>query len=119
VSGGFFGIGPSEFIVLGLLALIILGPDKLPRYAAEAARFLRDVRAMVAKARRDVKEQLGPEFQDISLSDLDPRAFVTRNLLDGDDDPLGLRDDAPANGHGPRVRRLEPGQQPPYDVEAT
>lgn len=120
MSGGFFGIGPSEFMVLALLAIIVLGPEKLPRYVADAARFIRDMRAMVNKARRDVAEQLGPEFEqfkDISLKDLNPREFVKRNLFDGDDDPLGLRDDTPATRTAPK--RLAAGQQVPFDSDAT
>ena len=120
MSGGFFGIGPSEFMVLGLLAIIVLGPEKLPRYVADAARFIKDMRAMVNKARREVTEQLGPEFdhlKDISLKDLNPREFVKRNLFDGDDDPLGLRDDPPTPRPAPQ--RLPAGDPVPYDTDAT
>ena len=85
------GINTWELLVLGVLALVILGPDKLPRYAAEAARTLRQVRQMAREARTEVRRELGPEFQDISLRDLDPRGFVTSSLL-GDDE------DAPASG---------------------
>lgn len=121
----FFGIGGSEFVVLALIALIVLGPEKLPRYAADAARFLRSMRALVAKAREDVRDSLGPEFQDISLRDLDPKSFVVRNLFEGDDDPLGMRDDAPARQAAPAAAaqpaqpRLAPDERPPFDVDAT
>ncbi|MGN6089533.1 MAG: sec-independent translocase [Actinomycetales bacterium] len=114
----FFGMGGGEVIVVALVALIVLGPEKLPHYAGEAARWLRDLRRVVANARREVTSTLGPEFQDIRLSDLDPRSFVTRTIFDGDDDPLGLREDGEA-----RVRRdgprLQPGELPPVDLEAT
>lgn len=117
-----FGIGPSELVVLAIIGLVVLGPEKLPKYAADAARFLRDLRGIVDRARKDVREQLGPEFADISLRDLDPRN-LSRTLLDGDDDPLGLRDDqptprrvSPAQPSGPR---LSPGERPPYDDDAT
>ncbi len=120
-----FGIGPSELVVLAVIGLVVLGPEKLPKLAADAVRFLRDLRVMVDRARRDVREQLGPDFADLSLRDLDPRTLVTRTLFDGDPDPLGLREEQPSAGPsaGPSVPaqqpRLAPGEAPPYDDDAT
>jgi sec-independent protein translocase protein TatB len=121
------GIGGQEFFALAVIALLVLGPEKLPRYAADAARWLRQARALIARARAEVADQLGPEFADVSLKDLNPRTFVTRQLFDGDPDPLGLRDpdplglqaDPPAPGGRQRVARHVPGQTPPYDSDAT
>lgn len=111
-----FGIGSGELVILALLALVILGPDKLPKFVADAVRFMRDMRAMVNRARADVREQIGPELADLggSLRDLNPRTFVTRTLLDGDDDPLGLREDRPAAATRPRSEG-----PPPFDTDAT
>jgi sec-independent protein translocase protein TatB len=94
-------INGFEVIVLAVLALVILGPEKLPRYAADAGRMIRSLRAMAADARREVTESLGPEFKDIDLGDLNPRGFAKRHLLDPDDYDLGLDDD----DEEPRARR--------------
>jgi sec-independent protein translocase protein TatB len=85
-----FGIGTGELIALAVLALLVLGPDKLPRFAADAARFIRQVRRMADTARDDVRRELGPEFADIDVSDLDPKSFVRKHVLDPDE--LGLDD---------------------------
>ena len=122
-----FGIGGQEFIALAVIGLIVLGPEKLPRYVADAARWLRQLRALIARARAEVADQLGPEFADVSLKDLNPRTFVTRQLFDGDPDPLGLHDpdplglraDPPAPGAPRRAARHTPGETPPYDDDAT
>ena len=86
-------IGPGEFIALAIIAMIVLGPEKLPRYAAEAARFLGRMRTMANSARADVRRELGPEFDDINLGDLNPKTMVRRHLLDPIDldslDPMG------------------------------
>ena len=74
-------IGAGEFIALAIVALIVLGPEKLPRYAAEAARMLQRLREVAGSARADVRRELGPEFQDISLGDLNPRSRVRKHLL--------------------------------------
>ncbi len=109
-----FGITTPEFLALAVLALLVLGPDKLPRFAADAGRFVRTLRRMAFEARSDVWDALGPEFRDISLSDLEPRRLVRRHVFDGDED-YGLDVDGD-EGRKPPVR---PGERPPYDTEAT
>lgn len=116
-------IGAGEFVALAVLALIIIGPDKLPRYAADAARMLRRLREMANDARSDVRRELGPEFENISLGDLNPRSMVRKHLLDPIDidslelDPLG---DKPAARRGPGdPAQPASGKPPPYDPDAT
>ena len=82
------GISLTEFVALAVVAMIVLGPEKLPRYAADAARFLRSLRRMADAARADVRRELGPEFDNVSLSDLNPRTMVRRHLLE----PIDLDD---------------------------
>ena len=84
----FFDIGPLELVALAVIALLVLGPDKLPRYAADAARVLRQVRRMASDAKAEVSRELGPELQDISMADLNPRSLVRKHLLD----PVDLDD---------------------------
>lgn len=90
-----FDIGLGELIGIAVVALIVLGPEKLPRYAADAARMLRTVRKMANDARAEVTRELGPDLQDIGLGDLNPRNLVRRHLLDPIDiddlDDLGDR----------------------------
>jgi sec-independent protein translocase protein TatB len=84
----FFDIGPLELIALAVIAMLVLGPDKLPRYAADAARVLRQVRRMANDAKSEMSRELGPELQDISMADLNPRSLVRKHLLD----PVDLDD---------------------------
>jgi sec-independent protein translocase protein TatB len=83
-------------VTLLVVALLIFGPDKLPAVAKDAAQMLRTVRNMAKDARSQIKTELGPEFTDFDLDSLNPRSFVRKHLLEGeDDDLLGLRDDPP------------------------
>lgn len=113
----------SEFIAIGVIAMIVIGPERLPKYAAEAARMLRQLRVMAHNARAEVSKELGPEFEDLRLSDLNPRSFVKRQLLEPielDDLDLGL-DDTP-RAKPPRAtpqRPLDPGARPPIDPDTT
>lgn len=93
----FGSLGWLEIAMLVVVALLVFGPDKLPSVARDAARVLRQLRGMAQGARTQLKSELGPEFADFDLDSLNPRAFVRKHLLEGDedDDPLGLRDDDP------------------------
>jgi sec-independent protein translocase protein TatB len=111
-----FDLSIPKLLVLGVLALVIFGPEQLPKMAAQAGRALRDLRRLAEVARADLEENLGPEFRDLDLGDLNPRNFVRKHFwdeLDTDDQ----------NGNGPSQTTapplLSPGESPPYDVEAT
>jgi len=119
-----FGIEGGELIALAVVALIVLGPEKLPRFAADAARLLRQLRRMATNAREDVRRELGPELQGISLEDLNPKTALRKHVLDDLD--LDLDDDekvrrgtrtfpggASATGDGPSP------PAPRYDPDAT
>ncbi|HET6989340.1 MAG TPA: sec-independent translocase, partial [Kribbella sp.] len=82
-----FGIGPLELVVIGIVAVLVFGPDRLPEFARTAGRLLRQVRQMVTTAQNDLRNELGPEFADLELQDLNPKNFVRKHLLEGTDDP--------------------------------
>ena len=79
-----FNIGPLEFVVLALVGLIVLGPDRLPGLARDAARMIRTLRELAPGAQSQLREELGPEFADIDLRNLNPRTAIQRAVL-GDD----------------------------------
>lgn len=100
-------IGFGEILILAAAALFIFGPDKLPKLAADAARTFRTLRQMVAHARRDLTDSLGPEFEGINLDDLNPRTFVRKQLLDDLD--ADLDDGASQEPEKPSNRRPSSG----------
>ncbi len=89
-----------EIIMLGALAIIIFGPEKLPELARKAARILAYLRKIGDDARGQLRDELGADFDNINLSDLNPKTFVARHLLSGDEiaDFREMRDDAIATG---------------------
>src|SRR3954453_7915125 len=78
-------IGWSELIVLAVVGLVVLGPDRLPKAAADAARMLRQLRAMARDATADLEAELGPEMADIDLASLHPRRMAQSMLWDEGD----------------------------------
>ena len=77
----FFDLSLPEIVVLLGLGVVLFGPEKLPHAAATAARFLQQVRAFSDSTREGLRKELGPEFQGMDLKDLNPKAFVRKNLL--------------------------------------
>lgn len=77
----FFGIGWGELMLLMVLAVIFFGPEKLPELSRKAARVIHTVRIFAHQATSQLKEELGPEYKDLTLADLNPKTFVQKTLL--------------------------------------
>lgn len=110
-----FDVGIGELLVIVVVGIVVFGPDRLPDYARQAGRMLRQVRTFARAAQNDLRDELGPEFADLKLADLDPRTMIRKHVLEGMDE------DGEEEG-GPRRRRAEalaPGARPPFDPEAT
>jgi sec-independent protein translocase protein TatB len=123
-----FDLSLTKLMVLAVIAVVIFGPDQLPKVAAQAGRALRELRRLAEGARRDLQEGLGPEFADFDIADLNPRNFVRKHLLDELDGgpeipPLATEPALPADpmlaAEPEPAALLAPGESPPYDSEAT
>jgi len=117
-----FDLSIGKILVLGVIALVLFGPEQLPRMAAQVGRALRDLRRLADGARADLREGLGPEFSDFDIADLNPKNFVRKHLFDDLDDlsDPSLIHQTDAEGDGAVAgRQLAPGERPPYDAEAT
>lgn len=114
-----FDIGTGELLALAVLALLVLGPEKLPQYAAEAARFIRQLRKMANEARTEVTRELGPELEGLDLRDLNPRALVRKHLLDDLDDDDDEDPPQQRRQSAPRHRSDSSSADAPYDPDTT
>jgi sec-independent protein translocase protein TatB len=134
-----FDLSMTKLLVLAVIALIVFGPNELPKVARQAGRALRDLRRIAEGAKADLRDGLGPEFQDFDFDDLNPRRFMQKHLLDDLADPSqALLDEF--NGTSAAVMggtaaagtvtvgatstaapgfTLGDGDDPPFDIEAT
>ncbi len=76
-----FGVNGWEFILLIVIAVFVLGPDRLPEYAAKLARGIRKARVLAEGAKEQLKDQLGPDYEDINWRQYDPRQYDPRRIV--------------------------------------
>ncbi len=118
-----FGVGLPELALLLVVAVVVFGPDKLPEFARQLGQLVRSAKKLADGARDQLRDELGPEFSDLELTDLDPRAFVRKQvqavLAEADADTDGPATTPPARSEKSRETPLKPGEQPPYDADAT
>ncbi|GGS13344.1 MULTISPECIES: Sec-independent protein translocase protein TatB [Actinokineospora] len=125
----FESIGWAEILVLGIAGLFILGPERLPDAAAWLGRSIRKVRDFATGARDQLKNELGPEYDDIRkpledlrrLRNFDPKQMMANHLF-GDD-----HDGTKPNGYAPQppIPQIKPAappapeKKPDFDPDAT
>ncbi|HEY1703763.1 MAG TPA: sec-independent translocase [Trebonia sp.] len=131
-----FDLSMSKLLFLAVIALVVFGPRELPKMAQQAGRVLRDLRRIAEGAKADLREGLGPEFQDFDFDDLNPKRFVHKHLLEEPDQATATVGAAAVNGPGTVTGSAgaatstlngssggndapSPGENPPFDLEAT
>lgn len=138
----FANVGWGEMLVLVVVGLVVLGPERLPGAIRWSANALRQARDYLSGVTSQLREDLGPEFDDLrgplselqKLRGMTPRAALTKHLLDGDDSFLTGNFDKPVNGASPQTPDPRPptpasgqtfaAEQPtgaptPFDADAT
>ena len=141
-----FGINTPELILIVVLAVLVIGPSRLPGYLEKLKNLIREVRKMASGARETIRDEAGVDIDDIDWKKLDPRQYdprrIIREALLDDDDAAALnsmkmapgaaiasmmgkdgnKDDAKSTAavaDEPEIVRLAEGERAPYDVEAT
>jgi sec-independent protein translocase protein TatB len=117
-----FDLSIPKLLILAVIALVIFGPNELPKIAAQAGRALRDLRTIAEGAKNDLREGLGPEFADFEIEDLNPKRFVQKHLFDdlnGDNGNSATQATATAQATRTNGTLLAPGERAPFDPDAT
>jgi len=129
-----FGLTFEKLLLIGIIAVFLLGPERLPHYAAQLGRLARQLRDMANGAKDRMRDEMGPEFDDLDWKKLDPRQYDPRRII-----REALIDDAPEkevtatvsraapNPDGAYLQRkrarenaaLTPAAPAPFDTEAT
>ena len=77
-----FDLGAGELLGLAVLGMILVGPERLPRLAVDAAKLVKRLRNISNSATAELRENLGPGFEDLQPSDLNPKTFIKKQIND-------------------------------------
>jgi sec-independent protein translocase protein TatB len=127
-----FGLTFDKLLIIALIAVFLIGPDRLPGYAAQLARLAKSLRAMANGAKERMRDEMGPEFDEVDWTKLDPRKYDPRRIIREalqEDDATAAAAAATATATPPkryvesaydqRQRKLGKPRPAPFDVEAT
>ena len=122
-----FGLSGEKLLILGVIALIVLGPERLPEYAKGLANIIKNLRRMAEGAKDKVKDELGEDFEDVDWRKLDPRQYDPRRIirealtedLDFKSEVSAVKETVTLATAAPVVEYLAAGEKAPYDSEAT
>lgn len=108
-----------EFVIIVVIAVVLIGPERLPHYAAKLRTLVQDVKKTAEGAKAQLREQLGPEYEDIDWKAYDPRQYDPRRivreaLLESEETPA-----QPVVPPTPITQVFDPDRRTPYDDEAT
>ncbi|MFM6974873.1 MAG: twin-arginine translocase TatA/TatE family subunit [Agromyces sp.] len=114
-----FGLTFEKLLLIGVVAAFVIGPERLPTAAAQLGALVRRLRGFTEGAKDRMRDEMGPEFDEVDWKKLDPRQYDPRRIIrDALTDELtptsGVHRPAP-----PRFQPLAEGTAAPFDVEAT
>lgn len=125
-----FDINGGELLIIVVLAVLLIGPERLPGYAAQLASLVKRGKRLLQDTKARVDTELGPEFKDVDWSKLDPRQYDPRRivrdaLMDDDDAPAPRAAAAAAGGTAAAAAATSASDErraaapAPFDDEAT
>lgn len=129
-----WGLTFEKLLLIGLIAVILIGPDRLPGYAAQFGRLIRSLRDMASGAKDRMREEMGPDYDDVDWKKLDPRQYDPRRIIREaltDEPAPATRAGAGASGmaeaaaparesaYAQRQRLIREGRPAPFDTEST
>ncbi|AWB89722.1 Sec-independent protein translocase TatB [Homoserinimonas hongtaonis] len=124
------GLTFEKLLLIAIIAVFVLGPEKLPHYAAQLARLVKSLKNMASGAKDRLRDEMGPEFNDVDWQKLDPRQYDPRRIIreallddEGAAAPVAVK---PPTRSRPvesaaqkRLGLAEAGAAAPFDSEAT
>ncbi|HWH25727.1 MAG TPA: twin-arginine translocase TatA/TatE family subunit [Pseudolysinimonas sp.] len=127
-----FGLTFDKLVIIGIIAVFLIGPERLPGYAAQLARLVKTLRGFANGAKDRMREEMGPEFDEVDWKKLDPRQYDPRRIIREaliDDTTTTVKPVSPGgpssqrryveSAYEQRQRKLGKGKPAPFDGEAT
>ena len=122
-----FGLTVEKLLVIGVIAVFLLGPERLPQYASKLAQLVKGLRKMANGAKERMREEMGDEFDEVEWQKLDPRRYDPRRIIREAllEDPLAPSSTAAASAPAPSPQKRatssarDRSDSTPFDLEST
>ena len=121
-----FGLTFDKLLIIAIIAVFLIGPDRLPGYAAQLARLVKSLRGMADGAKERMREEMGPEFDEVDWKKLDPRQYdprrIIREALVDEVAPTATKPVSASykeSAYDQRQRKRGKARPAPFDAEAT
>lgn len=117
-----FGLSFEKLFIIAIIAVILLGPERLPYYASQLAKLVRGMRDLANGAKERMREEMGPDFDEVDWKKLDPRQYDPRRIIREaliDDEPVPVIKPVSESAYAQRMRIQREGKPAPFDTEAT
>jgi len=117
-----FGLTFDKLIIIAVIAVFLIGPQRLPYYASQLARLVKTLRGLANGAKDRMREEMGPDFDDVDWKKLDPRQYDPRRIIREallDDEPTPVITPPRESAYAQRQRFEREGRPAPFDSEAT
>ncbi|KQS08844.1 translocase [Curtobacterium sp. Leaf183] len=119
----------NKILIIGIIAVLLLGPQRLPMYAQKLAEFVKAVRRFADTAKDRMRDEMGPDFDEVDWQKLDPRQYdprrIIRDALIDSATGTSTADAATPQVSATKVRAPAPvvplaaGEAAPFDGEST
>ncbi len=116
-----FGLTFDKLLIIGIIAVFLLGPERLPYYASQLARLVRKLREFANGAKDRMREEMGPDFDEIDWKKLDPRQYDPRRIIREaltEEEPVKVKPPV-ESAYAQRQRKIAEGAATPFDGEST
>lgn len=117
-----FGLTFDKLLILAVVAVFLLGPERLPHYASQLARLVRSLRDMANGAKQRMRDEMGPDFDEVDWKKLDPRQYDPRRIIREAlvEEPVTVKPTTPIeSAYAKRQRLQKESKVTPFDSEAT
>ena len=116
-----FGLTFDKLLIVAVIAAFLIGPERLPTYAAKLGQLVRSLRDFANGAKTRMRDEMGPEFDEVDWKKLDPRQYDPRRIIrEALVDEFDAVAATPVQDSAYAKRKRLSGDEPaPFDDEAT
>ena len=102
-----FDSGFLELLVIGVIALLVVGPERLPGLASQAGKFIGKMKAFIANTREDIEKEIRADEMQSMLAQQKEEISELRDMMKSTGSEVSGEIDEAANMLGDSINEAE------------